>query len=351
MKNVFTFVVYSNVEMSDYLKINHQSEVPKYKQVVALVISDIESGIFKQGQRIPSINETSEDLLLSRDTVEKAYVYLKKKGILSSVRGKGYYVSKTDVGRQIKVALIFNKLSNYKRSLYYSFIETLGTKATVDVFIYNYDLEQFSKIIDNNLAGYDYYVILPHFKDENADIAGVIKKIPREKVLLVDRNLPALKDYPIVYQEYEKDIETALGQAIDLIRKYRKLHLVFPLSQYYSKYIIRGFQIFCQVYEIEFSVIDKLNKSNVRKNEAYVIVSDDDLYHLIKMCKKTGWKIGKDVGVVAYNDNPVKEILENGITTISTNHDEIGRTAAEMILTRNFRRIKSPFEFIRRNSL
>ncbi len=337
--------------MSDYLKINHHSEVPKYKQVVNLVISDIESGIFKQGQRVPSINETSEDLLLSRDTVEKAYVYLKKKGILSSVRGKGYYVNKTDVSRQLKVALIFNKLSNYKRSLYYSFIETLGSKAAVDVFIYNYDLEQFSKIIDNNLTNYDYYVILPHFKDENLNIAGVIKKIPREKVLLVDRNLPALKDYPIVYQEYEKDIETALAQAIDLIRKYRKLHLVFPLNQYYSKYIIRGFQIFCQVYEIDFSVIDELNESHVRKNEAYVIVSDDDLYQLIKMCKMAGWKIGKDVGVIAYNDNPVKEILENGITTISTNHDEIGRTAAEMILTGNFRRIKSPFELIRRNSL
>jgi DNA-binding LacI/PurR family transcriptional regulator len=315
------------------------------------VISDIESGIFKHGQRIPSINETSEELLLSRDTVEKAYVYLRKKGILSSVRGKGYYVNKTDVSRQIKVALIFNKLSNYKRSLYYSFIETLGTKASVDVFIYNYDLEQFSKIIDNNLANYDYYVILPYFKDESADVEGVIKKIPREKVLLVDRNLETLKDYPIVYQEYEKDIENALGQALDLIRKYKKLHLVFPFNQYYSKYIIRGFQIFCQVNNIEFSVIDELNKSDVKKQEAYVIISDDDLYRFIKICRDLDWKPGKDVGVVAYNDNPVKEILEDGITTISTNHDEIGRTAAEMILTRNFRRIKSPFEFIRRNSL
>lgn len=337
--------------MTDYLRINHHSGIPKYKQVVDLIISDIESGIFKHGQRIPSINETSEDLLLSRDTVEKAYVYLKKKGILSSVRGKGYYVNKTDVSRQIKVALIFNKLSNYKRSLYYSFIETLGAKAAVDVFIYNYELEQFSKIVDNNLASYDYYVILPHFKDEDADVAGVIKKIPRDKVLLVDRNLEALKDYPIVYQEYEKDIETALEQALGLIRKYKKLHLIFPRIQYYSKYIIRGFQIFCQINEIEFSIIDELGKKDVQKKHAYVIISDDDLYRFIKMCRESGWKVGKDVGVVAYNDNPVKEILEDGITTISTNHDEIGRTAAEMILTRNFRRIKSPFEFIRRNSL
>src|SRR6056297_3491066 len=117
--------------MNEYLKINHQSGVPKFKQVVDLVISDIESGIFKQGQRIPSINETSEELLLSRDTVEKAYVYLREQGVLTSVRGKGYFVDICDVRKHTKVALIFNKLSNYKRSIYYSFIDTLGSKATV----------------------------------------------------------------------------------------------------------------------------------------------------------------------------------------------------------------------------
>lgn len=337
--------------MSHLLKINHQSEVPKYKQVVNLIVSDIESGIFKQGQRIPSINETSEELLLSRDTVEKAYVFLRKKGVLSSVRGKGYYVNQVNVRKQIKVALIFNKLSNYKRNLYYSFIETLGSKATADVFIYNYDLQQFKNIVDSNLTKYDYFVILPHFKDEHGDVANVIRTIPKEKVLLVDRNLESLKDYPIVYQEYEKDIQSALGEGIGLIRKYRKINLVFPADHYYPVYIRRGFQIFCQVNGLEFSVIDQLRKSDVKKGEAYVIISDDDLYWFIKICRTGNWKPGEDVGLVAYNDNPVKEILENGITTISTSHDEIGRLAAEMILTKNFRRIKSPFQFIQRNSL
>ena len=337
--------------MNRYLRIDHHSEVPKYKQVVNLIISDIESGIFKQGQRIPSINETSEELLLSRDTVEKAYVYLKKKGILSAVRGKGYYVNQTNVYKKLKVALILNKLSNYKRSIYYSFAETLGNKANVDVFIYNYDLTQFAEIIDNHINNYDYYVILPHFKNESEEVVEVIKKIPRERVLLVDRNLKSLNNYPIVYQEYEKDIQTALENGIPLIKKYKKIHLVFPQNQYYPKYIVRGFQIFCQVNNLGFSVIDQLCEDDVKKNEAFVLVSDDDLYKFIKISKRKGWQLGNDIGVVAYNDNPVKEILEDGITTISTNHDEIGRRAAKMILTRNFGRIKSPFEFIRRKSL
>ncbi len=337
--------------MEQDLRINHDSEIPKYKQVVNMIISDIETGIFKKGQRIPSINETSEELLLSRDTVEKAYVYLRKKGVISSVRGKGYYVNQVNVQKKIKVALVLNKLSNYKRSIYYSLAETLGKKASVDVFIYNYSLEQFEEIISNQLTNYDFFVILPHFNEDEKEVAAVIKEIPKSKVLLVDRNMESLRDYPLVYQEYEKDIQSALGKAIHLIRKYRKINLVFPLSQNYSKYIARGFQIFCQVNNLKFSVIDQLQEKDVKKGEAFVLISDEDLYRFIKICKIKNWKTGRDIGVVAYNDNPVKELLEDGITTISTNHDEIGRTSAQMILNNDFKRIKSPFEFIQRNSL
>ena len=337
--------------MSYDIRINHDSEIPKYKQVVNLILSDIEDGIFKMGQRIPSINETSEELFLSRDTVEKAYVYLKKSGVLSSVRGKGYYVNQINIQQKIKVALVLNKLSNYKRSIYYSLASNLGSKANIDVFIYNYNLEQFGEIVDNQLTNYDYFVILAHFKKENVDVESVIRKIPKEKVLLIDRNISSLKDYPIVYQEYEKDIQSALGEGIELIKKYSKINLVFPANQYYSKNILRGFQIFCQINKLQFSIIDQLSELDVKKGEAFVLISDDDLYRFIKISKSKNWKLGKDVGVVAYNDNTVKELLEDGITTISTNHDEIGRTAAQMIISKDFKRVKSPFEFVKRNSL
>lgn len=333
------------------LKIDSDSEVPKYKQVVDLFISDIEAGIFKQGQRIPSINETSEELLLSRDTVEKAYVYMKKKGILQAVRGKGYYINHVNVSKKLKIALIFNKLSNYKRSIYYSFVKEMGTKASVDVFIYNYDPDEFESIINNNLNNYDYFVILPHVRNENADISKVIKQIPREKVLIVDRYPDELKDYPVVYQEYDKDIQSALSCGLDLLRKYTRLNLVFPQAEYYPPYIVRGFRIFCQIHNFAFSVIDRMEDVEIQQGEAYIIVSDDDLYAFIRKTKLKNWTLGKDCGVVAYNENQVKEILCDGITTISTNHEEIGQLAAQMILSRKFERVKSPFQFIRRNSL
>ena len=333
------------------LKIDSESEIPKYKQVVELFISDIEAGIFKHGQRIPSINETSEELLLSRDTVEKAYVFMKKKGILLAVRGKGYYINQINVSKKLKICLIFNKLSNYKRSIYYSFVKTMGAKASVDVFIYNYDLDEFEAIVNNNLNNYDYFVILPHVRNENANISEVIKKIPREKVLIVDRFLEELKDYPVVYQEYDKDIQSALTFGLDLLRKYKQLNLVFPQAEYYPPYIVRGFHIFCQINGFSHTIIDRMEDTEIRQGEAYIIVSDDDLYAFIKRIKQKGWTLGKDCGVVAYNENQVKEILCEGITTISTSHEAIGQLAAQMIITKKFERIKSPFQFIQRNSL
>jgi len=337
--------------MTQFSRIDSDSEVPKYKQVEDLIISDIEAGIFKHGQRIPSINETSEELLLSRDTVEKAYVHLKKKGVLLAVRGKGYYVNKIDVGKKLKIALIFNKLSNYKRSLYSSFISTMGTKASVDVFIYNYDIVEFENIINNNLTNYDYFVILPHFRNEQADISSVVKKIPKEKVLIIDKNLDELRDYPVVYQEYDKDIQHALGEALDLLKKYSKLNLVFPQKEYYSHYITRGFKIFSQVHQFDYSILNDLKEEDIKKREGYILISDNDLYDFIKIIKQRGWEAGNDIGIISYNDSPVKELLCEGISTISTNHDQIGHIAAEMILKKDFKRIKSPFEFISRNSL
>ena len=32
---------------------------------------------------------------------------------------------------------------------------------------------------------------------------------------------------------------------------------------------------------------------------------------------------GQDVGIISYNETPVKQVLVGGITTISTNHEQI----------------------------
>ena len=65
------------MESLKLLRIDSDSRMPKYRQIVNSILEEIEKGSLKVGMRIPSINEISEEYYLSRDTVEKAYNYLK----------------------------------------------------------------------------------------------------------------------------------------------------------------------------------------------------------------------------------------------------------------------------------
>jgi DNA-binding LacI/PurR family transcriptional regulator len=61
--------------------------------------------------------------------------------------------------------------------------------------------------------------------------------------------------------------------------------------------------------------------------------------------------LGKDIGIISYNDTPGKEILRDGITVISTDFENLGAKAAEMILEKKAIQQDNPFYVISRNSL
>ena len=84
------------------LQFNPSDKLPKYKQIVQSVMRDIERGVLKKGDQLPSISELSIEYLLARDTVEKAYRELRSCGLITSIQGKGYYVQASN-DRKIKI--------------------------------------------------------------------------------------------------------------------------------------------------------------------------------------------------------------------------------------------------------
>ena len=59
------------MDIIKFIKIQEHSRVPKYQQIIDLIIHNISVGNFVMDQKIPSINQFSEEFYLSRDTVEK----------------------------------------------------------------------------------------------------------------------------------------------------------------------------------------------------------------------------------------------------------------------------------------
>jgi len=335
------------------LKIGMENKVPKYLQVVNAVTDAVRRGKLKKGEKILSINEFSEEYFVSRVTVEKAYSILREKGTIIPVRGKGYYINKVYIDGPIKVLLLFNKISNYKKQIYYAFMDKLGSKAIVDLKIHHFNEQILRSYVENYLYDYDYFGIMPFFYDKPAEALEIIKTIPPEQLLILDKKIADIDlKCPTVYQDFENDIVEALEQGLDLLKKYAKLHLVHTSAVHNVPEIVDGYKKFCMQNSFKGEVFPEINMdTRVSKGDVFIVIEEMDLANLIKICLLKKLKVGKDVGIISYNETPLKEVLLNGITVISTDHVKMGETAAELILNNRKDIIKNPFVFIKRKSL
>lgn len=340
-------------EKSSVFCIDEECKTPKYLQVIDFITTSVKKGILRKGNKIPSINECSNEYFLSRDTVQKAYELLEQQGIIRAIKGKGFYINRTDVASKFKILLLFNKISNYKKQIYNSFIETMGDNAVVDLRIHHCNAKVFESLMMDNLNEYDYFVIMPHFYENIAEAYDLILKIPQEKLIILDKDLPYVnKKYTAVYQDFKNDIVEALETGLPILKRYTNLILVFPKMVSYPVEIVTGFRNFCLQNDFEKKIICEIKPDTViNKNEAYIVIEETDLVQLIKNCNLKKMKVGKDVGIISYNETPLKEILMEGITVLSTDHAKMGETAAKLILENKQEKVKNPFTLILRKSL
>lgn len=342
----------SKFEISEsFLEIDEDSKIPKYQQLVDTVIAYIELGIVKAGDRIPSINETSVEFYLSRNTVEKAYEVMKNQGIITSIKGKGNYVCDTRKCKKKRILLLFNKLSDHKKTIFNSIVSNLPEDTVVHLQVHHCEFSVLEKIIIENLGKYDHYVIMPHLREETKSIKEAINKIPKDKLVLVNRDLDGIDgDYACVYEDFEFDIYNGLASGLDQIRKYSKLLLVFPVSNFYCDGIKRGFIRFCLTYNLDWEIVNS-TRLDINPGELFILIEESDLVEVIKNASSKDLKLGRDVGVISYNSTPFKEILAGGISVLSTDFEEMGSTIAEMILKKKKEKVKNSFSFIARSSI
>jgi len=120
----------------------------------------------------------------------------------------------------------------------------------------------------------------------------------------------------------------------------------------YPVEIITGFRNFCLQQDFEKRIINEIKPDTyIKPGEAYIVIEETDLVQLIKNCNLKKLKVGKDVGIISYNETPLKEILMEGISVLSTDHAKMGETAARLILENKQEKIKNPFTLILRKSL
>jgi DNA-binding LacI/PurR family transcriptional regulator len=184
------------------------------------------------------------------------------------------------------------------------------------------------------------------------EIRDVLASIKPDKLIIVDREI---RDFSHkagrVVQDFRQDIFNALSDTLEKIQKYKKVILVYPSKALYPypQDILIGFKSFCIRHKIDFEVLDEIyDGMEFQEKDLFIVIQESDLVELVKQTRDRHYKLGEEIGIISYNDTPLKDLL--GISVISTDFHEMGKLAAEMLLSENKQHIKNQFRFIDRNS-
>lgn len=319
----------------------------KYKQIVNHVIDGINAGRLKKGDWIPSVNEFRKSYNLSRDTVFAGLRELKSKGIIESNPGVGYYVTSTRILQKHNIFLLFNEFNEFKETLYNSFIEAVGTSATVDLYFHNYNRKVFETLLNEANGKYTSYILM------TGKFEGISKLLDSisGNVYLLDHYHPELKGkYSSVAQNFEKDTYEALQYGHTYLKKYNHIIMVQKeTKEPVERYI--ALCTFCDQHRFTNEYIPGITGRLIKKGEVYMVVNDRDLVDLIKLSDKQNLKLGEDFGIISYNDTPLKEVLSGGITTLSTDFSKMGKTMANLINNKGIVTIENEWNLMIRKSL
>lgn len=309
-------------------QISDLSGQTKLQQLIYSITEAIGNGQLKIGDALPSVNQLSKESGFSRDTVFKAYTVLRERNVIESAPQKGYFVA----NESYKVFMLLDDFSAFKEQLYQSFRQNLPNSYSVDLLFHHYNPEVFQQLVQNSLGRYSLYVIM---NIEHKTIHPILDKIDANKLLVLDMGNPEKDKINFLLQDFSKSVKRCLEEGREKLLKYKELILVYSENNTpHPVETVAAIRGFCKKNKLSFRKISKVNASELEKGQVYFVISDNDLVEVIKTCRNNQFTLGKDVGVLSYNDTPMKQIVGGGISVISTDFEKMGLQAAEFVKTK-----------------
>lgn len=316
----------------------------KVKQLSDIIEQDIMIGKYKTDESLPSINYLSKQYNVSRDTVFKAFLDLRERKLIDSIPGKGYYV----INRKEKIFLLLDEYSPFKNTLYNSFVKNLSVSYKVDLWFHQYNEHIFNTILHEAIGRYNYYVVMNF---DNEKFSPLFNRINPSRLLLLDFGKFEKDNYSFLCQNFDKSFYEALSKLTNNFKKYRKIVFHIPTNSKHPRVSVDSFRKYCYDNDIVSEVISDEDIDEIEEKTVYIVIRQTDVVSIIKRSREKGLKCGRDFGLVAYNDTPAYEVIDDGITALSIDWNEMGKKAARFILDGKTVQEYLPTEIHLRNSI
>lgn len=336
--------------------IDSDSKDAIYRQLVSQVEQALHSGKLKAGEQIPSMNELAAQLNISRETVKKAYGILVKKGLIQPKQGKGFYTADVNASAHPRVLVLFDKFSVYKQILFNAFAERLAGAAEITILNHNQSIDLLEHYLDDNLDNFDFYLLAPHFPLDEETQKRVMKqlaRLPYRKLIMLDRLQPDFPgQYGAVYQDFDNDIYDGLTEGMDAASLNRRLRVITLPMSLYGSHVVKGVKRFVTQNHVQAEFMTSVPDS-IERGDTFLLLNcqlDAGLVALAHKIQQAGLVIGQDVFIISYNEFDMNELVLGGLTTVSTDFREMGRLAADMVLTHQLEKVHCPFHMNRRQT-
>lgn len=320
----------------------------KHERLVQGFINAIDEKLLRQGDLLPSVNNMIKETGFARETIVKGYKELIDRGIVESKNRMGYFVSSENTNQKLTIALILYAFDSVQETFYNALRAALNADVHIDIYFHNHNIEIFETLINKVNGRYGMYVVAPIPHPKTAEI---LKVLPLNKFLMIDRFEQIDGDFSYIVQEFEKSTYRTLMQLNDTIKQFDELIFFSRPDSDAPKEILESFKKYVSEEGINNSIKTRYLAGSVEKGKVYFSTNDTQTWMLLKDCRERNFVLGKDVGVLSQDDDPIKEIICDGITTYSTDFVLMAKKAANFVLSQEKIKEVIPTVLIRRKSL
>ncbi|MDA3811537.1 MAG: GntR family transcriptional regulator [Spirochaetaceae bacterium] len=332
--------------------------IPAYRMIINDVSEKINSGFYKQGEKLPSESQFSEEFSTSRITVTRALSELELKGVIYKVKGKGSFVSENTIIRNKIISLIiphkadfFSGGQQYIRCVY-KYCKKAGYLCSVHYSEQSSTREReiLEELMNHSIAG----VILYPINSSNIDSISqlLIKGCP---IVLLDRKLEEI-DIPVVESNNLTGAYSAVQYMISM--GHQKIAFIGELDSYSAKERYKGY---CRALYDNKIVIDKkivfsnysreyqqdkqhiLNKENALKIvdaiehnfeniTALFCINDYVAFIITEALQEKGIMIPENISICGFDNLHYFPQKSFHLATVEQDFSTIGKTSVELLI-------------------
>ena len=328
---------------------------PKYNQIEEDIKSLILSEEIKPKDKIPSENTLAAQYGVSRQTVRKAIEALENEGYVYAVHGSGTYCS--DASRFKKeskdIAVVMTYLSDYIFPKVISGIDSVLAENGYSIILKNTnnsrtrEIKCLEELIQKNIDG---IIIEPSKSNVFCKHRELYDKLDKYGIpyVFIQGEYSVMGDKPHVLMDDEKGAYLLTGHLIGL--GHRNILGIFKSDDTqgqnrhkgYAKALAEAGIAYDPENVIWFYTEDRAVHPYVNLQEmitggrpidAIVAYNDQTAFHLIKAIREIGLRVPEDISITGYDNSQMPGNTGINLTTVAHPQEELGRIAAEMLLS------------------